>query len=63
MSLKVQTLRELMTNLYDQIAELYPQISRQQLNRELDLVVLNEDGSAWTDEDWAKRKVPWSIFK
>ena len=62
-SLKVQTLRELMTNLYDQIAELYPQISRQQLNGELDLDVLNEDGSAWTDEDWAKRKVPWSIFK
>jgi len=58
-SLRVRTLRELMTDLYDQIAALYPQIPRQQLNEELDLDVLNEDGSAWTDEDWTRREVPW----
>lgn len=59
---KIRTLRDMMTDLYDQIAALYPETSKHLLVKEIELDVLNEDGTAWTDEDWTRGEVPWPMF-
>lgn len=59
---KIRSLGELSRDLYSQIAALYPEAPKQQLMEEIEFDVLNEDGTAWSDEDWTRSEVPWPMF-
>ena len=58
-SLRIRTLRDLMAELKDQIAALYPGTPKHLLVNDMVIELLNEDGSVWTDQKWTGSEVPW----